>query len=1342
LLALPSLALLFTACAGQGDIDRSQPDKVDKTIFLNDDGSARTFYYRKTTIGVPPTSNYTFEGAMGDIMKVRFDILEKYLVGYRSYDYAVGAETSFTSGDNNMDAPMVMFAITSHFDVKREYNPGTGEETNVISENTTDRPWNERQYMRVDWSKNLVDSPPAVDPMAPFFVAQTLSTGFAVGQGDQAYVNPARPIITHDYIDFATKELRTPDYEGCSMVFDEPYSDDPAGIFGCGPAEITYRNSLLPVPPQTYAPMEYPDRAPVPGNDGKPIRYATDPVSGDAVDCTAEALAAVGLSGADCQEFRVDWFSKFGFFRTVRQTYDRQAGATEEGRHYYVNRWNIWKNSVQRDAAGNIITDKNGNPAPNAIDGRETRTITYYLNPEFPDDMDLRTAAAGVIEDYNKSMKQTVAAMLWTAKHPGKSMALTDMNSAAASMPDIFVLKPNSCELGNVMMFMSDHPDVANMVKDKVSKETLDLDNLTKPDLLKACSALSAVTENLKDDDPRKFTWQRNGDLRYSFLYWVDRPQPAGPLGYGPSSADPETGEIISAAAYVYGANLDIYAKFAVDTINIANQNLDPDDILSGKTITDLLAHTHSNRIARDAEQLTDGARNTAHAAVMAHGATSDQRLVKVAAGIDDQAIARLRGTATEKLLMNDDVLPGLVRGYQPGQTPLADPMGEAMKYPVLSSQAREARAARFKTLAQKGCVYMAEFADDAILGTAMKYDTMHLPPDQMFSAVRADILHGLADHEVGHTMGLRHNFSASTDALNYDDRYWQVYMSTATPEEKEKQNLSGFAYASVMDYGSRFNSDIEGLGKYDKAAIRFGYGGLVDTIPQAAENAWTGLSNDIFLYDYSKIPSEVGGIDKVGEPATGIAAYSDVVNSLIDSSVPLMAERPYKFCSDEYVGSLDCKPWDAGANQREIVRNASDMYQNYYIFNAYKRGRITWTVDGYLSRIESHYLSRFTESFLYYYFLTDYLASYNALLTKYGYAQADLTDDLLLASIDALNTLGGVMQTPETGLHCPTALSPTVATFPTDTYGRLDPKFCLPGAPQVTLGLPEAKPFFMDFSDDYYYRLTRVGSLMEKLDALIVLTSTEGQFFRVDPNSDVSRYSINFYQIFRKEVVNVLSGIIRNDPSAYAGTVNGTDFAPTPIVDLNVYGIPNAPMPTYMQPGTIRVASPINRTVREWALVLGLARLGSTWDATLDFQNYLAIAVKGSDDDFTLTGVPVNEFTHPVTGVTYRAPTYSNPNNIGSELIDELKAIVGTPADGATTTMPAKFGLNQDGTPLPTWYGAQALVTQAKAGDDDAKYQAALKTSQIVEQVLGYRLDLISEIRTVRKELNLGILN
>src|SRR5262249_40507718 len=110
--------------------------------------------------------------------------------------------------------------------------------------------------------------------------------------------------------------------------------------------------------------------------------------------------------------------------------------------------------------------------------------------------------------------------------------------------------------------------------------------------------------------------------------------------------------------------------------------------------------------------------------------------------------------------------------------------------------------------------------------------------------------------------------------------------------------------------------------------------------------------------------------------------------------------------------------------------------------------------------------------------------------------------------------------------------------------------------------------------------------------------------------------------------------------------------------------------------------------------------------------------------------------------GVTYRAPTYTSPNNIGSEILDELKAITGTAADPVTATMPAKFGLYFDSTPLPTWYAAKLAVAQTSTGTDAAAYQVALKKLQMTQQVLDYRLYLISDIRIVRKELALGILN
>ncbi|HTA20791.1 MAG TPA: hypothetical protein VK989_15970, partial [Polyangia bacterium] len=57
----------LTGCAGQGDIDRTQPDKVLKANLFNVNGSPKIFYFRQTYVGVPPTSGWAFEGTMGSM---------------------------------------------------------------------------------------------------------------------------------------------------------------------------------------------------------------------------------------------------------------------------------------------------------------------------------------------------------------------------------------------------------------------------------------------------------------------------------------------------------------------------------------------------------------------------------------------------------------------------------------------------------------------------------------------------------------------------------------------------------------------------------------------------------------------------------------------------------------------------------------------------------------------------------------------------------------------------------------------------------------------------------------------------------------------------------------------------------------------------------------------------------------------------------------------------------------------------------------------------------------------------------------------------------------------------
>jgi hypothetical protein len=270
-------AAILVGCAGQGDIDRTQPDKVEKSIFFTKDPTTgrvkpKVWYYRQVVTRVPSTTGYSFEGLYGEMYKVRFDITEKHLVAYRAHDYAPGTQNEFTTTDNNLDSPLAVWPISSHFDVQRGYIAGTGEQTNVIEENTSDKQWFERKFMRVDWTQNAnVDFG---SPMSSLMTASYATTKYWVSQAE--ITNPDRPIISKSYIDWTTKYQMIPDSYGCYMEF----SAWDYGQADCGPAEIKVRNALMEVKPSSYEPKPY--------NNSE--------------------------------------YSKFGIFRTVIQDYDRQAG--------------------------------------------------------------------------------------------------------------------------------------------------------------------------------------------------------------------------------------------------------------------------------------------------------------------------------------------------------------------------------------------------------------------------------------------------------------------------------------------------------------------------------------------------------------------------------------------------------------------------------------------------------------------------------------------------------------------------------------------------------------------------------------------------------------------------------------------------------------------------------------------------------------------------------------------------------------------------------------------------------------------------------------------------------
>ncbi len=166
-LAVGALSLGVAGCAEPGaDINRVQTNLVDKTIFegewwytrtvadIDDDAS---WAINGAGAGAPwpgATANFDIASRSGIMGRIRWVIDEDFLYAYRSHEIIFGGADD-ADDDDYLGQPLAIFPITGHVDVRREYSSITGEPTNVISE-SQDRRWYDRQYLRVDWSRNLV----------------------------------------------------------------------------------------------------------------------------------------------------------------------------------------------------------------------------------------------------------------------------------------------------------------------------------------------------------------------------------------------------------------------------------------------------------------------------------------------------------------------------------------------------------------------------------------------------------------------------------------------------------------------------------------------------------------------------------------------------------------------------------------------------------------------------------------------------------------------------------------------------------------------------------------------------------------------------------------------------------------------------------------------------------------------------------------------------------------------------------------------------------------------------------------------------------------------------------
>ncbi len=1258
--ALTAMALVV-GCA-----DERPPRSFVQPNVLKKSDLTGTWYYIQTVTDAPPTNGSMFIGQSSSLMKVRFDVQEDYLYARRSYEQILGSEDQFAKDpEKYVGQPLAAWPIKKQFDIIRDYNSTTGEQTNKIIE-SEERPWNEREFIRVDWSQQMVTD----------YVGLGLDLFFSDGQPQ------VEPVSWWD------SDPTSPD--SLHMERNQLDPTDTGNIDGFQKGEATYldiTNQMVVTPDLLTATYEE-------NGQKYSFTYPKCFFYYEQSDCASQriklrhAFAKIGPShDYEPRNWDGNQMNLFGVWDVGlrRLTYNRQYGITNSGAYRYAARFNIWKHSYQ--------TGSDGGKTLIPPWQREVKTIPYYAegsqpvyytqdDPLFPQGTDLVFPEElfpmfqQVVGQWNDAMKQAVIDATIDDKGNPKYKSKADV-------PDIFVACHNPVRQATVNGIPAD-PAACTQ-------------NLS-PDM-------DAQGNIIKDKFGNPMLHARPGDPRHSTVFWVNQQQNAGPLGYGPPLYDPETGETVSGQAYIYGAALDTYAARSRDLMLLQNGEYTSEDFTAGMNVQDWVnqhrfgvqnhPQTFEKTQVQAMAQAMDfdwakglGPKNGFAALDVSSNKNLKDSMATREAQIWDFAfnnpengarearLARLIGSPLEKSMITPEIMAAS------GVSPMRkwDDLSDIEKLnvsPIRYATVRkqmEAERAKAETVG----VDFASF-DDPGLGQRLvklqeKYGSTLLPhAEEIRQQLRKDIFLAVTLHEVGHNMGCRHNFRASYDAMNYFNDYvdpsdgkmrpgyWNLRTDAVNHADPGMQPTDGklhpryvnkpggavtqfelngsireTQYSSIMDYGAEFNSDLLGLGLYDKALIKFSYAGYVEvftdnkTDPDTLKNIGSlhVFQNALGFPSPLKAASGLSAIpyhqypDLFQSGWQGIykrvdVPYSDIsTQSLDNQGDTILADSqghplvPYYFCSDEFAGNLTCMRFDAGADAYEQVTDFISRYQNFYIYNNFKRDRQAFFSSlAYKDRIASRYFDPIREQLTWYVLLRSDFQNYMTDIATLGVEdpkkiQQDenffFTDEngwgnFTVAVSLGFDLIGQVVTMPNAGWH----VQYTDATSGAKVWKRFRDDTTPINDPTVrTVGMIDGK--FIDTTWDFngcgYYWAeecqTRIGYMIDKTIALDVMSQMQAYFTGRDTSVDVRQYAIGYFIPYRRQIEEKFGGIFANDFQSiapYFKKVQG-DF------------VPQNPSWVLDDPTTVKkdVIDPVTGfTIQLYSGVYGLSAFTSGFDHT-----------------------------------------------------------------------------------------------------------------------------------------------
>lgn len=1216
------LALLAGCAQSVGDIDRTQPNLIPREQF---DG---IWYYQRTVVDVPSGNGFTFVGSadFGGLDVVSFDLQESVLLVRRHLELIDGADDLASQGAEYEGEVVAAFPV-QHIDVQRGYTASTGEQNNVISENMSDREWYERDYVRVQWGQDLVHD-------LRFDFNRVMVEPLAYYPQDEGSLLEHPEDAPHFDDDGNYFDLTVRLFARASTINIEGFGEAPScWLFGeefseCGSGEYAVRHSFQRRDERQYVPEPY--------------------------------------KGAETD--------LFGFFTADRMSYDPLEGIREQNRTRYLTRHNMWVNwydettchAVGDDAEldeGEVRIDLNTACTEIPVASRTLRPIVYHVNTDFPDD--LKPIAAAVGDQWNGAFNDVVTAQ-------GYSLAPGERT---------FIVCPNN---------------------------------------------------PIQDGDPAQCGEvgysPRLGDIRYSFMAYIPKFMQYGLLGLGPSNNDPVTGEIRSGMAYVYHHNnlaayntarmIELLAEpegspaFTefIDGIDISEwaDEVNGRSQASSRTFdledADYMVEQISNGwmsqywegqrrpiTAQDIEQIRE---QGFESWVQPHLQNMyDLGILNGEAHSTRGRLEQLRGTYIEDLLLTDEVMS--TGGQLPGQAINIDNDGDGTPDHIERSSVARGGFAQGalrrdelrQQMAAERNMYLPEMADDALLGLAREFDCSLSNPNRLalcdqgpearfeaiYNSVRTSIYTAVLAHEVGHSLGLMHNFGGSDDVFNYHDEYWQIRDDgnvgprTEDPITDEEINASiyNYAYSSVMDYAGRYTIDGLGIGKYDRAAMLFGYGNMIEVYENSGRVTsgemadWHGSDGDIITgggryglrtYHYTDFWNRMG--DLMWSEDNRVLVDVDDFDVTDFSTVNVNGESynrvPYIYCSHNSSNLSDhCLTRDQGADSMERMSNIIDDLNTWYILRNFPRGRIGVNTFNYVDRYYGRVFNRLKN-------WNNLYGLYAALLQQF-FTPSQMEDFMTdteegfgvktWAVQNAFNYLMQTLLMPDVAAYDGASLQPDGSVLAGTAQGF--------GA-RFDLDISDARYYSTNWSFGggdgrdcgymWYECLHHVGFYLDKIMAIEALTDSATNFVARSTPEDIREWEVSFYSTFPDQVAAVSQALMSQNFETVAPTVDASGE----LIFPNYAGRLDAPQATPVDPAA-------TFTLQLYWQVLGQARFPNNYDRA--FVDESRIFELGGNAPELAAGSLIT-FTNSENGLQYGAIDYVDRLTSGESMIRRARCL------------------------------------------------------------------------------------